>query len=68
MEALQLAQLFHETYERLAPAFGYNTRSKTRVFKPISRNGKLMIAVCTEILEKLQNEAKPVGRIMKGGK
>ena len=54
MEALQLAQLFHETYERLAPAFGYNTRFNTRVFEPVSRNGKLMIAVCTEILEKLQ--------------
>ena len=57
MSPLELARLFHETYERLAPSFGYNTRFNTRVFEPVSRNGKLMIAVCEEILKKLQKES-----------
>jgi len=45
----QLARRFHETYERLAPQFGYKTRKETREFDPRSPNGKLMIAVCAEI-------------------
>lgn len=48
----QLAQEFHETYERLAPSFGYETRKDSA--KPWSdvpeKNKKLMIAVCAEIL------------------
>jgi hypothetical protein len=47
---LALAILFHDTYERLAPSFGYETRTETRAFSPDTPNGKLMIAVCTEIL------------------
>lgn len=43
----QLAKLFHETYERLAPTFGYETRKGTAVpweqLPP--RNKNLMIAV-----------------------
>jgi hypothetical protein len=58
MTALELATQFHDTYERLAPAFGYKTHFNTRVFEPVSRNGKLMIAVCKEILEKLDKEQK----------
>ena len=46
-----LAIRFHETYERLAPAYGYETRLDTRAFDPTSKNGKLMAAVCAEILE-----------------
>ena len=49
--ALDLAIRFHETYERLAPQFGYETRLDTRAFDPTSKNGKLMVAVCAEILE-----------------
>jgi hypothetical protein len=49
--ALELAIRFHETYERLAPAFGYETRLDTRAFDPASKNGKLMVAVCAVILE-----------------
>ena len=45
----KLAILFHDTYERLAPAFGYETRNDTKIFNPNSPNGKLMIAVCKEI-------------------
>ena len=45
-DAEAMARRFHETYERLAPQFGYETRADTREFDPESPNGKLMIAVC----------------------
>jgi hypothetical protein len=48
-DALALAVRFHETYERLAPSFGYETRTDTRTFDPESKNGKLMVAVCREL-------------------
>jgi hypothetical protein len=51
---LVLAAHFHEAYERLSANFGYETRPETRVFDPESPNGKLMIAVCTEILRASQ--------------
>ena len=41
-----VARLFHDEYERLAPSFGYETREETKVFDAGSANGKLMIAVC----------------------
>jgi hypothetical protein len=50
-DAEYMAIKFHEAYERLAPSFGYATRNETRVFDEESANGKLMIAVCAEILE-----------------
>jgi hypothetical protein len=52
MTGLELAMLFHETYERLAPQFGYETRTETRVFDPNSNNGRLMTAVCEELLKR----------------
>lgn len=48
--ALTLALRFHEAYERLAPTCGYETRVDTRSFDPTSPNGRLMIAVCAEII------------------
>ena len=54
LDALGLAVMFHEIYERLAPNFGYETRLETRVFDPETSNGRLMIAVCTEILAQLR--------------
>ncbi len=45
--AVEMARQFHETYERLAPSFGYETRPETRQFDPSSPNGRLMIAVCS---------------------
>lgn len=48
-DALRLATRFHETYERLAPSFGYETRQDTKKFDPETPNGRLMVAVCAEL-------------------
>ena len=56
---LDLAQLLHETYERLAPAFGSMTRPETRDFRPDTPNGWLMIAVCGEVLKHLSCGNRP---------
>jgi hypothetical protein len=50
LKAYEFALRFHEVYERLAPSFGYETRPETREFDPESKNGRLMIAVCDELL------------------
>jgi len=51
--AEDLARRFHETYERLAPSFGYKTREASA--KPWEEvpldNRNLMIAVAGEIIE-----------------
>jgi hypothetical protein len=52
MTNLELAILFHETYERLAPSFGYETRPDTKAFDPESKNGRLMIAVVGEVMDR----------------
>lgn len=50
--AEDLARLFHETYERLAPGFGYETREASRTTWELvpEQNKRLMIAVCAELL------------------
>jgi hypothetical protein len=53
LNQLDLAKLFHETYDRLASDFGYATRPETREFDDGSPNGRLMIAACGEILKHL---------------
>lgn len=50
MNGLELAKRFHSAYERLAPQFGYETRKDTKAFDPESPNGKLMAAVCQEVV------------------
>ena len=52
LTADQLAQRFHETYERLAPSFGYETRKDSAVpWESVpEKNRKLMVAVCAELL------------------
>ncbi|GAC1459393.1 MAG: hypothetical protein NVS4B11_37380 [Ktedonobacteraceae bacterium] len=54
-DAESVAKLFHETYERLAPAFGYETREATRVSweNVPERNKRLMIATTAELLAML---------------
>lgn len=51
--AEQLAQFFHETYEQLAPAFGYKTREASAVpwADVPEKNKHLMIAVAGEVLK-----------------
>jgi HPt (histidine-containing phosphotransfer) domain-containing protein len=58
----QMARLFHDAYERLAPQFGYETRKDTRAFDPSTPNGKLMIATCAEVLAAAPSPA-PVAKI-----
>lgn len=58
--ALQWATRFHETYERLAPSFGYETRPDTKAFDPDTPNGRLMIAVCGEVVTAALTAARPV--------
>lgn len=48
-DAVAMAVRFHEAYERLAPLYGYETRTDTRAFDPDSKNGRLMTAVCMEL-------------------
>ena len=50
MNGKQLAKLFHDTYERLAHDYGYETRKDTKQFDENTPNGKLMIATCSDIL------------------
>jgi hypothetical protein len=50
-EAAELALFFHNTYEKLAPYFGYETRQDTKDFDFNSPNGKLMVAVCSEVIK-----------------
>lgn len=54
-DAESVAKLFHEAYERLAPAFGYETREATRVPWELvpERNKRLMIAATAEVLAML---------------
>ena len=51
-EAEQLAQLFHETYERLAPDYGYRTReASAKPWSEVPENNRaLMIATCAQVL------------------
>ncbi len=61
MDSEALAKLFHETYERLAPDYGYATRPETaRSWEEIpedSPNKRLMMAVAGEVLEKLRPDS-----------
>lgn len=52
----ELAEKFHNLYERLAPSYGYETRLDTRVFDPESKNGQLMIAVCSSIIQDMTEQ------------
>ena len=60
-EAIELAKLFHGTYERLAPAFGYKTRKESRKkwYDVPEKNRKLMIAVAEHILAELEKQPEP---------
>lgn len=59
MTAEELAELFHETYERLAPDFGYTSRRSTAVpWRDVPEpNKSLMIAVAAQVMEELKLKA-----------
>lgn len=56
-----LARFFHDTYETLAPAFGYETRRASAVpWEQVpQQNRALMVAVCHEVLNLLGRNGKP---------
>ena len=56
-----VARLFHETYERLAPEFGYRTREASAVpwDEVPETNRALMIATVTEVLAGFRVTPKP---------
>jgi hypothetical protein len=59
MTAEELAKLFHDTYEELAPGFGYRTREASAVpWSDVPEpNKSLMIAVADKVLERIKLEA-----------
>lgn len=57
----KIAREFHEAYERLSPSFGYATRADTKQFDPDTPNGRLMIAVCEEVGNKIDKESFQAG-------
>ena len=64
MTAEQLAQLFHDIYERRAPEYGYTSRKSSAmpwadVPEP---NKSLMIAVAQEVLKTLEAYGLVEGR------
>lgn len=58
MQPEELARRFHDTYETLAPHFGYETRAASAVpWEQVPANNKnLMIAVCRTLLAFLQGD------------
>lgn len=56
MDAEDLARLFHDTYEKLAPQFGYTSRGSTAVpWEHVPEpNKSLMIATAKSVLEQLE--------------
>lgn len=61
IDSLKLAIKFHDTYERLAPSFGYETRKETKIFDPFTPNGQLMLAVCQEVGDYIEKSAFNAG-------
>ncbi|MGZ6391220.1 MAG: caspase family protein [Ktedonobacterales bacterium] len=53
-----VAKLFHETYERLAPVYNYETRERTRVpwDQVPEQNKRLMIATAADVLATLYSQ------------
>lgn len=57
----QLARKFHETYEKLAPGFGYETKAESAVrWEAVpEQNRDLMVATAREVLRWLRGEPEP---------
>jgi hypothetical protein len=65
LSAEDVARLFHEAYERLAPSFGYETRRESAVpWEDVPEaNRRLMEAVAAEVLTAI-SRAKPAPRTL----
>lgn len=61
-DAAALAKKFHETYERLAPEYGYKTRKDSAVkwADVPAKNKSLMTAVCAELFKGKQKLADDI--------
>lgn len=61
-----LAMLFHAIYETMAPSHGYKTRDESRVeWEALPEaNRSLMVAVCSEVLDRLEGHAVLGGRVV----
>ena len=57
-EILEITKKFHDTYEKLASEYTYETREDTKVFDINSNNGKLMYATVNEIVSPILEENK----------
>ena len=57
-EILEITRKFHDTYEKLASEYTYETREDTKVFDINSNNGKLMYATVNEIVSPILKENK----------
>lgn len=55
-EILEITKKFHDTYEKLASEYTYETRKDTKVFDINSNNGKLMYATVNEIVSPILKE------------
>lgn len=58
IEILEITKKFHDTYEKLASEYTYETREDTKVFDINSNNGKLMYATVNEIVSPILKENK----------
>jgi hypothetical protein len=61
--ASSLARKFHDAYERLAPQFGYETRPDTKVYDPDTPNGRLMAAVCVEVMAEFMEQLRAIAEM-----
>lgn len=55
--AERLAIMFHDEYERLAPAFGYETRNRSKKWKDApDKQIRLMVATADAVIERLRED------------
>lgn len=68
-DAERIAQAFHETYERLAPAHHYETRKASAVpWEDVpEQNRNLMVAVVSDLLDRrVIHASTPFERVGRG--
>lgn len=64
-EIMELTKKFHDTYEKLAKGYNYETRDDTKKFNINSNNGMLMYATVNEIISPLLKQLKKKQEINK---